>query len=91
MLQIMPRPDQKFTDVLTKSQMLRTELWRRRLADARSRYEAAVNDLRRAIEANSEGATSRDGWQEILEVRFRESDALSEYITVLRTFAEMVS
>jgi hypothetical protein len=68
-------------DVLTVSHRLRKELWRARVEAARSRYESTAEELRRAV-ANRSG----DAWQEILEIRFREADALSEYLNALRTF-----
>lgn len=65
------------------------ELWRGRLAQARSRYDAAAEELRRAIETNSDDSLQRDEWQAILEIRFREADALSEYLSALRTLGEL--
>jgi hypothetical protein len=80
-----PRKTDAVPDVLTESHRLQKELWRVRVEAARSRYETTAEELRRAVENGSQG----DAWQEILEVRFREADALSEYLTAMRMFTEI--
>jgi hypothetical protein len=72
-------------DILTESRRLQRELCRVRLDAARSRYEATAEELRQAVEGRGNG----EQWQEILEIRFREADALSEYLNALRTFSEI--
>lgn len=74
--------------ILERSQQLHLELLARRVASAKARHEDALADLRQVIEDNQpNGAPQADGWQKILEARFREADALSEYISALRAYS----
>jgi len=74
--------------ILERSQQLHLELLARRVASAKSRHEAALAELRQAIEENQlNGEPHPDGWQRILEARFVEADALSEYISALRAYS----
>ena len=77
--------------VLDKTHQLQTELWRRRVADARSRHRSAVADLTRVIESNADvdGPPRPDAWKTVLEARFHESDALSVYIEALKAYSAL--
>jgi len=77
--------------VLDKTHQLQTELWRRRVADARSRHRSAVADLTRVIESNSavDGPPAPDAWKTVLEARFHEADALSVYIEALKAYSSL--
>jgi hypothetical protein len=71
--------------ILERSQQLHQKLLARRLAVAKSRHDAAMVRLRQIIDANHpNGELHPEGWREILQARFVESEALSEYISVLR-------
>jgi hypothetical protein len=73
--------------VLERSQRLHLELLARRVASARTRHETALAALRQVIaDHHPNGQPHRDGWQKILEARFVEADALSEYIAALRAY-----
>jgi hypothetical protein len=73
--------------VLERSQRLHLELLARRVAAAKSRHEIALANLQQAIaEHHPNGGPHPDGWQKILEARFVEADALSEYISALRAY-----
>jgi hypothetical protein len=76
--------------ILERSQALHLELLARRVASAKSRHEAALAGLQLAIAENQEGERHPDGWQKILEARFLEADALSEYIGALRAYSTLV-
>jgi hypothetical protein len=65
--------------ILERSQRLHQELLARRVASAKLRYEAAMAGLQQAI-----ADYHPDAWQKILEARFVEADALSEYLAALR-------
>jgi hypothetical protein len=76
--------------VLEKTHRLQTELWRRRLIDARSRHESAVAELTRIIESNAPDSLPHpDAWKTVLQARFAESDALSVYIEALRVYSAL--
>ena len=76
--------------VLEKSRVLARELWRRRLLEALARHKEAAARLTSAIESNPPaGPVTRDGWQQILEARFAEADALSAYIEALRVYSSI--
>jgi hypothetical protein len=78
--------------VIDKSRRLQQELWRRRLAAARSRHTDASAELRRVMEANSpESDLQPDGWQGVLEARFAEADALSDYIEALKVYSAFLA
>jgi hypothetical protein len=84
----MRSPDGTTSGILERSQQLHLELLARRLASAKSRHEAALAELQQTIAENQPDGVSRpDGWQKILEARFVEADALSEYITALRAYS----
>jgi hypothetical protein len=72
-------------NVLTESHRLQLQLCRERPDAAQTRYEAAAEELRQAVEGGGNGGA----WQEILEIRFHQADALSEYLDALRTFVEI--
>jgi hypothetical protein len=74
--------------ILERSQRLHQELLARRVATAKSRHEDALARLQQAIaEYHPAGEPQADGWQKILEARFVEADALSEYISALRAYS----
>jgi hypothetical protein len=74
--------------ILERSQRLHQELLAQRVASAKSRHEAALARLQQAIaEHQPDSDPQPDGWQKILEARFAEADALSEYITALRAYS----
>jgi hypothetical protein len=84
----MRSPDGTTSGILERSQRLHLELLARRVASAKSRHENALANLQQAIAENPpNGESSPDGWQKILEARFVEADALSEYITALRAYS----
>lgn len=71
-----------------RSQRLHQELLARRVASAKARHDAALAALQRTLAANQPNcAPEPDGWRGILEARFAEADALSEYVAALRAFA----
>ena len=70
------------SNVLMESHRLSKELWQVRVDAARALYEAAAAELRHAVDSRSPG----DAWQEILEIRFREANALSQYLDALHAF-----
>jgi hypothetical protein len=73
---------------LERSQRLHLELLARRVASAKSRHEAALAGLQQAIADNHpNGENQPGGWHKILEARFVEADALSEYISALRAYS----
>lgn len=77
------------SDILARSQRLHQELLAKRLASARSRHEVALARLQQVIASTQpNGHTHAEGWREILEARFVEADALSEYIAALRAYSE---
>ena len=79
-------------NILERSQRLHQELLARRVAMAKLRHEAALARLQQAIaDYHPNGEPHADGWQKILEARFAEADALSEYITALRAYGAQPS
>jgi hypothetical protein len=84
----MPSRAARPAGTLETSQRLHQELLARRLASAKTRHDAAWRALRDAIDAcGSANPPDPEGWREILEARFQEADALSDYIAALRAFA----
>src|SRR3982750_584012 len=76
--------------VVEKTHQLQTELWRRRLLDARARHETALANLARVIDSNAADCRPHpDSWKSVLQARFAESDALSVYIDALRVYSAL--
>jgi hypothetical protein len=73
--------------ILERSQRLHLELLARRVASAKAQHEDALARLQQVItDHHPNGQPHPDGWQKILEARFVEADALSEYISALRAY-----
>jgi len=76
--------------ILERSQRLHQELLAQRVASAKSRHDAALAALQEAIATNHPASGPvPDGWRGILEARFAEADALSEYIAALRAWSSL--
>lgn len=81
-------PNWQPSGVIEKSRGLQKELWRQRLVAARTRHEAAFAELRRIMDMNApDRELHPNSWQGVLEARFAESDALSEYIEALKVYS----
>ena len=77
------------TGILARSQRLHQQLLARRLASAKHRHDAALAALQQVIATSHEGCESNpESWRHILEARFAEADALSDYIAALRAYAD---
>jgi hypothetical protein len=66
------------------------EIWRQRVREARLRYEEACAAFRSTWGEHFETGLSADPTHAIQEARKVESQALAEYVRVLKIFTELV-